>query len=77
MRSALGIWAEVNAMNVSETAVAEAKYTSEGPWIMWVEVNGRIENVNQFTPHDCVVRADLIYPGWTETKLQTQEEFFT
>jgi len=75
MKSAMGIWAEVGAMNCSEKACAEARYTNQGPWILWIEVNGTIECINEFTPRTCVIRADKLYPGWTEKELQTQTEF--
>ena len=75
MRSALGIWADINNMNPAQKTVAEAEYIAQGPWILWIEVNGKVMNVNAYTPHDCCERADKLYPGWTEKKLQTQTEF--
>ena len=76
MRSAMGIWAEVGAMDVSKKAVAEADYIKTGPWVMTIEVNGKREYICGITPRSCVNRADKKFGNWQEIEIKTQMEFF-
>ena len=74
--TALGIYAEYQAMDDLNKGRSEVRYIKHGPWIMDVDVNGSSFSVNAYSPVECVSRADEIYPeGWTETRLYTQEQF--
>jgi len=74
--TALGIVADMGTMDIQNKITVEAYYTSKGPYLMLIEVEGKECTVCNVSPFTCVQRANDLYgDDWKEISFEKQTEF--